>query len=138
LASLTGSPVDSRRVKSDAFRKAAEAKDFSAVDELFSDEPRFVSPAVFKPYEGRDAMRVVLGAVVQIFEDFRYTDQIEDGDTAILIFEARVGDRDLNGVDILRFDGDGRIRELMVMIRPLSALNAVVEGMAEKLGVTPN
>jgi len=81
-------------------------------------------------------MRAVLGAVVQIFEDFRYTDQIEDGDTALLIFEARVGDRELSGVDILRFEPDGKIRELMVMIRPLSALNAVVEGMAEKLGVT--
>jgi hypothetical protein len=126
-------------MKSDAFRKAAEAKDFSAgIDELFVDEPRFVSPAVFKPYKGRDAMRAVLGAVVQIFEDFRYTDQIEDGDTAILIFEARVGDRELNGVDILRFEPDGKIRELMVMIRPLSALNAVVEGMAEKLGIPTN
>jgi hypothetical protein len=126
-------------MKSDACRKAAEAKDFSAgIDELFVDEPRFVSPAVFKPYEGRDAMRAVLGAVVQIFEDFRYTDQIEDGDTAILIFEARVGDRELNGVDILRFEPDGKIRELMVMIRPLSALNAVVEGMAEKLGIPTN
>jgi hypothetical protein len=123
-------------VKSDAFRKAVEAKDLSAgIDELFVEEPRFVSPAVFKPYEGRDAMRAVLGAVVQVFEDFRYTDQIEDGDTAILIFEARVGERELTGVDILRFDPDGRIRELMVMIRPLSALNAVVEGMAEKLGI---
>jgi hypothetical protein len=123
-------------VKGDAFRKAVEAKDLSAgIDELFVEEPRFVSPAVFKPYEGRDAMRAVLGAVVQVFEDFRYTDQIEDGDTAILIFEARVGERELTGVDILRFDPDGRIRELMVMIRPLSALNAVVEGMAEKLGI---
>ncbi len=123
-------------MKSDAFRRAAEAKDFSAgLDELFVEEPRFVSPAVFKPYEGRDAMKAVLGAVVQIFEDFRYLDQIENDDTAILIFEARVGDRQLNGVDILRFDADGKIRELMVMIRPLSALNAVVEGMAEKLGV---
>lgn len=123
-------------MKGDAFRKAVEAKDLSAgIDELFVEEPRFVSPAVFKPYEGRDAMRAVLGAVVQVFEDFRYTDQIEDGDTAILIFEARVGERELTGVDILRFDPDGRIRELMVMIRPLSALNAVVEGMAEKLGI---
>jgi len=63
-------------------------------------------------------MRAVLGAVVQIFEDFRYTDQIEDGDTALLIFEARVGDRELSGVDILRFEPDGKIRELMVMTAP--------------------
>jgi hypothetical protein len=120
-------------VKSDAFRKAAESKDFAAADELFSAAPTFRSPAVFKPYEGIDAMRAVLGAVAQLFEDFRYTGQVEDGDTAVLIFEARVGDRSLNGVDVLTFDEDGRISELMVMIRPLSGLNAVVAGMPEKL-----
>ncbi len=118
---------------SDAFRRAAEAKDFSSLDELFSESPTFRSPAVFKPNEGIEAMGAVVGAVSQVFEEFRYTDQIEDGDTAMLLFEAKVGDRELNGVDVLRFDGDGRIEELMVMIRPLSALNAVVEAMGEKL-----
>ncbi len=125
-------------MKSDAFRKAVESKDFEGAADLFSDKVVFRSPAVFKPYEGKDAMGVVLSAVVQVFKDFRYTDQIEteqpDGETtAALLFEARVGDRELNGVDILRFDGDGKVRELMVMIRPLSGLNAVVEAMGRKL-----
>jgi hypothetical protein len=120
-------------MKSDAFKAAAEAKDFSAVDELFSEQPTFRSPAVFKPYEGIEAMRAVLGAVSQVFEEFRYSDQIEDGDTAMLLFEAKIGNRELNGVDILWFDEDGRIRELMVMVRPLSGLNALVEAMAEQL-----
>jgi SnoaL-like protein len=127
-------------MKSDAFKAAAASKDFSAFDELFAEEPVFRSPAVFKPYEGRDAMRAVLGAVTQVFEDFRYTGQVEDGDTAVLIFEARVGDRELNGVDILTFDEDGRISELMVMIRPLRGLEAVLQAMGEKLaemGVPP-
>ena len=120
-------------MKSDAFRKAAESKDFASADELFSDSVVFRSPAVFKPYEGKQAMGAVLAAVAQIFEDFRYTDQIEDGETATLLFEARVGDRELNGVDVLRFDGEGKINELMVMIRPLSGLNALVEAMGKKL-----
>jgi ketosteroid isomerase-like protein len=120
-------------VKSDAFRRAAEAKDFSAVDELFSDDVVFRSPAVFKPYEGKEAMETVLSAVIQVFEDFRYTDQIEDGDVAALLFEARVGDREVNGVDVLRFDAEGKATELMVMVRPLSGLNALVEAMGERL-----
>jgi SnoaL-like protein len=120
-------------VKSDAFRKAAESKELASAEDLFSDHPVFRSPAVFKSYEGREAMGTVLAAVVEVFEDFRYTDQIEDGDTAILLFEAGVGDRELNGVDVLRFDGDGRIRELMVMVRPLSGLQALVERMGQKL-----
>lgn len=120
-------------MRSDRFRAAAEGKDFSAIEELFADEVSFRSPVVFEPYEGREAISMILGAVVEVFEDFRYTDQVESDDTAVLVFEARVGDRELNGVDILRFDEDGRIDELMVMVRPMSAVNALAEAMQLRL-----
>jgi len=122
-------------MKSDAFRQAVEAKDFSKAEELFSPEVVFRSPAVFKPYTGLEALGVLLGTVVQVLEDFRYLDQVETGDTAVLVFEARVGDKQVNGVDVLRFGEDGRIAEMMVMIRPLSGLNALVEEMGRRLGV---
>jgi hypothetical protein len=119
-------------MKSDRFRAAAEAKDFSAIDELFSESVTFRSPVVFKPYEGREAVAMLLSAVVQVFEDFRYTEHVETGDTAALAFSARVGDRELEGIDLLRFDGDV-IRELAVYIRPMSGVNALAEGMRAKL-----
>ena len=120
-------------MKSDRFRAAAESKDFSAIDELFAEEVRFRSPVVFKPYQGRDAVAMILGAVVQVFEDFRYTDQVETGETATLAFSARVGDRELDGIDLLRFDPDGRVRELAVYVRPISGVNALAEAMKAKL-----
>ena len=123
-------------MKSDQFRAAAEGKDFSAIEELFAEDVSFRSPVVFKPYEGREAIALLLGAVVEVFEDFRYTDQVETGDTAVLVFEARVGDRELSGVDIIRFDDDGRIGELMVMVRPMSGVNALAEAMQMKLEAT--
>jgi len=120
-------------VKSDGFKAAAEGKDFSAIDDLFAEDAVFRSPAVFAPYEGREALKVLLGAVVRVFEDFRYVEQVEAGDTAVLMFEARVGDRELQGVDVLRFEPEGQIRELIVMIRPLSGLNAVAAAMQRML-----
>jgi hypothetical protein len=120
-------------MKSDAFRRAAEAKDFSAGAELFSPDVVFRSPAVFKPYEGIEALGLVLQNVVEVFEDFRYLDQVETGDTAVLVFEARVGDKALNGVDVLRFDEDGLIGEMMVMVRPASGLMALGEEMGRRL-----
>ncbi len=120
-------------MKSDRFRSAAEAKDFSAIDEVLAEGVVFRSPAVFKPYEGRQAVGALLGAVAQVFEDFRYTDQVETGDTATLAFSARVGDRELDGVDLLRFDAEGRVRELAVYVRPLSGLNALAEEMGRRL-----
>lgn len=120
-------------MKSDAFRRAAESKDFSAVHELFAEDVTFKSPVVYKPYEGREAVATLLGAVVRVFEDFRYTDQVETGDVAALCFTARVGDRELDGIDLLRFDAEGRVREMAVYVRPMSGVNALAEAMAAQL-----
>jgi hypothetical protein len=120
-------------MQSDRFRAAAEAKDFSAIDELFTEDVVFRSPVVFKPYEGRDAVAMLLGAVTQVFQDFRYTDQVETGDAAALAFSARAGDRELDGIDFLHFDGEGRINRMEVFIRPMSGMHALAEQMKQKL-----
>jgi hypothetical protein len=120
-------------MKSDRFRTAAESKDFSAIDDLFAEGVSFRSPVVFKPYEGREAVATLLGAVIQVFEDFRYTDQVETGDVATLAFSARIGDRELDGIDLLRFDGDGKVEEMAVYVRPMSGVNALAEAMGRKL-----
>lgn len=128
-------------MKSDVFKAAAEAKDFSAIEEIFAEDVSFRSPVVFKPYEGREAVAMLLGAVVQVFEDFRYTDQAETGDTAALAFSARVGDRELDGIDLLRFDADGKVREMAVYVRPMSGVNALAAAMQAKLeaaGASPS
>ena len=120
-------------MRSDAFRAAAEAKDFGAADDLFTEDVTFRSPVVYKPYEGRDAIKVLLGAVVQVFEDFRYLEHVETGDVAVLMFEARVGDKQLQGVDILKFGADDRIAEMTVMVRPMSGVHALAEAMQRML-----
>jgi hypothetical protein len=120
-------------MKSDAFRAAAEAKDFSAVEELFAEDVTFRSPVVYKPYEGREAVKLLLTAVVQVFEDFRYTDHTETGDTATLAFSASVGGKELDGIDLLRFDSDGSIHQMAVYVRPMSGVHALAEGMKAKL-----
>ena len=120
-------------VRSDRFRAAAEAKDFSSIDELFAKDVTFHSPVVFKPYRGREAVGTLLGAVIQVFEGFRYTDQTETGDVATLAFSARVGRRELDGIDLLRFDEQGRIEEMAVYVRPMSGVNALAEAMRRKL-----
>ena len=120
-------------MKSDAFRRAAEAKDIATATDVFAEDVTFRSPVVYKPYEGREALLVLLGAVLRVFEDFRYTAQVEAGDTAVLQFAARVGEREAQGVDILRFDDEGRVAEMIVMVRPMSAMHALAEAMQRQL-----
>lgn len=118
---------------SDAFRSAVEAEDAEAMTAALADDVVFRSPAVFKPYEGKPVVAAILiEGAAKVFEDFRYMEQIENEGVAALIFQARVGDRQLDGLDLLHFDADGRISELMVMVRPMSGLNALAEAMARK------
>jgi hypothetical protein len=84
---------------------------------------------VHKPYEGKQATEVILRAVTRVFEDFRYTRTVSDGDDHVLVFEARVGDRAVEGADFLHVDTDGLIDDFRVMVRPLSGLTALVEAM---------
>jgi hypothetical protein len=95
----------------------------------------FWSPAVHKPYEGRKLVLRMLGAAHHVLEGLAYTETVESDDRAVLFFTAHVGDRNVEGIDALRFDDEGRVRELVVMIRPHSALEAVMGAMAKRLGL---
>jgi SnoaL-like domain len=114
----------------DAFKRAIEVKDIDAVARLLADDIEFSSPAVHKPYVGKDATLVILRAVARVFEDFAYTLVLEEGSDSVLVFQARVGDRQLEGADFVHVDEAGKIDRLRVMIRPLSGLNALVAAMA--------
>ena len=117
------------------FGRAIEARDDDAALATLADDVVFHSPAVYKAYHGREQVDVILRLVATVFEDFRYTNEWRDDATTILFFEAHVGDRELQGVDILEENGDGRIARFTVLIRPLSGLQAVAAAMAAKLGV---
>jgi hypothetical protein len=117
------------------FRDAVLAGDLEALERVLDEAVVFRSPAVHTPYEGKVATMVVLRSVSRVFEDFRYTREFEGTDGHVLEFAARTGDREVQGTDLLRFGPDGKVVELTVMLRPLSALQAVVERMGEVIPV---
>jgi hypothetical protein len=117
------------------FAIAVEAGDHAAAVATLADDVVFRSPAVYKPYHGKEQVDQLLSLVGTVFEDFRYTHEWRDGSTTILFFEANVGDRELQGVDILRHGEDGLVEEFTVMVRPLSGLQALAQAVAARLGI---
>ena len=118
-----------------SFRAAIEARDLDAAVALLREDVVFRSPVVFTPYEGREALRQILGAVIEVFEDFRYVREIgaDDPRDHALVFEARVGDKQLQGCDFIHLDDDGLIDEFTVMVRPMQAMLALAEAMKARL-----
>lgn len=116
----------------DRFRKAVEDGDVDAAVALFAPDAVFHSPIVHRPSVGPDPLRAVLDAVLRVFEGFRYAAEYGGPDGHVLEFHARVDGLDLQGVDILRGDGDV-LTELTVLVRPHSAATALRERMAALL-----
>jgi limonene-1,2-epoxide hydrolase len=120
------------------FRRAIEARDLDAAVGLMADDVVFRSPAVFKPYQGPEAVRVLLEAVMAVFEDFRYVREIGGSIDAgardhALVFETRVGDKQIEGCDFIQLNDEGEISELTVMVRPMSGMLALAEAMKVQL-----
>jgi hypothetical protein len=118
------------------WHRIVERRDTADLASILADDVVFRSPAFFKPYPGREATVLVLGTVLTVFEDFTYhrTFHTPDGHSTILEFSARVGDKQLKGIDMFRFDAEGLIAEMEVMIRPGNALMALGQTMAERAG----
>lgn len=117
------------------FRLAAEKKDLEGMTATLREDVVLHSPILFRGFEGREVVTAVLTHVAATLEDFRYTDELADANTVVLRFKARVGDRELEGIDFLELDEEGHVAELTVFMRPMSALTTFNEQMAARLGV---
>src|SRR5689334_3996314 len=111
------------------FRRAAEAKDVELMTETLREDVVLHSPILFRGFEGRDVVGMVLTQVAATLEDLTYIDEVQEGDSVALRFKAKVGELEIEGIDYLTLDGEGRVADLTVFMRPLRAVNAFNEQM---------
>lgn len=110
-------------------------RNLNALPELLAPDAVFRSPMAHTPYPGAPVVSMILNTVIKVFEDFTYHRELASGDgySVVLEFSARVGDKQLKGIDLIRFNEQGQIIEFEVMVRPLSGLQALGEEMGRRL-----
>jgi hypothetical protein len=103
--------------------------------DLLADDAVFHSPVVHTPQAGKQVVMAYLVAASHVLgnEAFRYVRELVDGDEMMLEFVTELDGTHINGVDIIRFNADGKISDFKVMVRPLKAINKVWEMMAAQL-----
>jgi hypothetical protein len=133
IASLSLQPSAAATLQ--RWHRMIQSQDLSRLPELLHPQAVFRSPMAFKPYESAAAVNLILNTVVTVFEDFAYHREFvsADGSSAVLEFSARVGDRQLKGIDMIRFDEAGLISDFEVMVRPMSGLQALGDEMGKRL-----
>ena len=117
------------------WHKMIAEKNLSGLPELVNSDAVFRSPMAYKPYESAKAVVLILNTVVGIFENFTYHRELasDDGLNVVLEFSANIGDKQLKGIDLVKFNADGEIVEFEVMIRPMSGLQALAQEMGARL-----
>ncbi|KOY00615.1 nuclear transport factor 2 family protein [Pseudomonas nunensis] len=107
-----------------------------ALPELLDPQAIFRSPMAHTPYPGAAVVSMILNTVFDVFENFEYHRELAtaDGLNVVLEFSANVGGKALKGIDMIRFDEQGKIVDFEVMVRPLSGLQALGAEMGSRLG----
>jgi len=117
------------------WQEIAKSRDVSDLDTLLADDVVFLSPVVHTPQRGKAITTKYLAAATMVLggENFRYIGQWFAKDSAVLEFVTRVDGVEIDGVDIIGWNAEGRIDCFKVMVRPLKAINALHQMMGAKL-----
>jgi SnoaL-like protein len=120
-----------------SFRTAFEARELDDAVGLLTDDVIYRSPIAFEPYHGPDAVRGILTEVFCVFDDWRCVRAIGAPDCPdhAIVFQARIGDRQIEGCDFLHLDEKDSIDGFYVMVRPLSGALAVAGAVTPQLAL---
>ena len=119
----------------DSWHTVFKSQELDKLDKIIADNAVFTSPVVFKPMEGKEITKMYLFAAGQSFnmDKFKYIREVHDGINSVLEFETFIDDISVNGVDMIKWNNEGKIIDFKVMIRPLKAVQKVQEKMIESL-----
>jgi hypothetical protein len=116
-------------------RVAMEARDRRAIVNTFAEDGVLRSPFTDNlVFQGHEQLDAIVAVVLDVLDDFTYTDELYGDSTAFLVGQARVDGLRLQFTDYLRLNGDGLIEEMTVFFRPAPATAAAMRRIGERLG----
>lgn len=117
------------------WHELVQTRNAKGLDALLADDVVFHSPVVHTPQAGKAITVQYLSAAFHVFfnESFRYVREVTGPSDAVLEFQVEIDGISVNGVDMLKWDAQGRVVEFKVMIRPLKAINLIHQKMGEML-----
>jgi hypothetical protein len=117
------------------WHELAGSRDAAGLDDLLADDVVFHSPVVHTPQRGKQITHRYLAAAFQVLSNpgFRYVREVAGEHDAVLEFMVEIDGISVNGVDMIKWNEEGRIVEFKVMLRPLKAVAVIHQKMAEML-----
>lgn len=117
------------------WHQLVESRNAEGLNEILADDVVFYSPVIHTPQVGKFIAAKYLAAAFYVFfnETFRYVREVKIERDALLEFEVEIDGIVVNGVDMIKWNDEGKIVEFKVMIRPLKAINLIHQKMGAML-----
>lgn len=117
------------------WHELVRTKNTKGLSSVLADEVVFYSPVVHTPQVGKTITLQYLSAAFHVFvnESFRYVRELTGPRDAVLEFQVEIDGINVNGVDMIKWDDQGKIVEFKVLVRPLKAINLIQQKMAAML-----
>jgi hypothetical protein len=120
---------------------SVDKKDHSEIEKLFSDKVTFISPIVYSQYKDKMIIFKILKWIIEIIQEFKYLETYYNNEnlTVTLFFDGKIKEKksgkfiNIQGVDLIKLDENGKITELRVMLRPLNATMELASEMKNRM-----
>jgi SnoaL-like protein len=117
-------------------RAAFEARDIDLLAESLAEDVVLRSPIFSVPFEGKEQCVRLFAALYETLGEMRY-ELDEPGDPAVFAWRTDVNGEPLEGVDLVRHDSEGKVKEVTVFMRPLRGIAAFADATGPKLADGP-
>ena len=121
------------------WHELVRTRNTKGLSSVLADDVVFYSPVVHAPQLGKAITLQYLSAAFSVFcnDSFRYVRELTGPRDAALEFQVEIEGISINGVDMIKWNDEGKIVEFKVMIRPLKAINLIHQKMAAMLQAKP-
>jgi hypothetical protein len=117
-----------------ALRAAGEKGDADAVAGLLAPGVVFHSPLTARiRFEGREAVAALHRDIFAVLENLETAEPLADGDTGSFTFRARVRGTEIEALNVVRVDDQGRIAECKVFARPLPGVATLFSALPPRV-----
>ena len=124
--------IDSTQFLTDWHRAVAE-KDHGSFGPLLAADVTLGAPPYWEKLEGHALVHHLLGLIVDTIEGFTYhREWVSEGELA-LEFTGRIGELQLQGIDLISLNEQCVIQNLDVLIRPANAVGALIQTVAPQM-----
>ncbi len=122
----------------DRYRSASEAGDVDGIMAACSEDVELVSPISGRMvFQGSGHVGFLLSAVYRSLRELRWTESLGDGESRVILGQARLLGVRLTDAMVLELAPDGRIRRIGPHLRPWLALTLFALVLGPKVGRRP-